>query len=98
MTAQDIINFAVNLDPASAAILAENGRLQISLRPGPLELYLVPSDIAALRLLNRLPDTYTNGQLLDILDQARWWLVFFAALVSDSPTPSTDNLSPKAAP
>lgn len=66
-------------------LLKVNGPAEAMLSPGPFKIRVSKDDAIAARLimwlLDQSPDDVTYGQLEDVLDSAKWWLMFFAALV-----------------
>jgi len=63
------------------------GPQQLTLAPGPLTIRVNVQDAWAARLLlwlaEHLPEDATIGDLHDVLDAARWWSTFWAALPRD---------------
>jgi len=67
-----------------------------AMKPGPIAMRLGPADTLAAKLLlwaedELLPPDATLGDLLDVLDCARFWTFFWAAL-----EPKVNHANPKA--
>lgn len=54
------------------------------LAPGPLRLAVTPADAIAVELIEwleaQLGPTGSVGQMLDVLDNARWWVMLWASM------------------
>lgn len=56
--------------------------MKLTMSPGPFELNINQHDVEGLRLVGWITDTLGTqrmGDVLDILDCARWWTLFFAS-------------------
>lgn len=69
----------------------------VTLSPGPFRIGLGESDPLAAKLIlwirdELLPEDATIGDALDILDMARWWLIFWHGLELAQETITKHNL------
>jgi hypothetical protein len=57
---------------------------EVTLSPGPLTIQVNKQDAMAGKLLlwlqEQVPDDFTAGDLLDVLDAAKWWATFWTSL------------------
>ena len=60
------------------------GTEDLTLSPGPLTVRVNQHDATAAALLlwlyHEMPDDATQGDLIEVLDSARWWAGFWASL------------------
>jgi hypothetical protein len=63
----------------------------ITLKPGPISLTVNLSDGMAARLImwlmENMPEDTTEGQMENVIDAAKWWLVFWASAVEVKDVP-----------
>ena len=72
MTPSEAMDFIINGGKPGIATLS----------PGPLRVKIGNNDIKALKLIQSLKEQYpeaTVNELLDVLDEARWWMIFWSA-------------------
>ena len=76
MNEQEFCEWLANDHPGKSTVL--------TLKPGPVKLRSDMADKLAGQLLlwlfAQMPDEATTGDLLDVLDCARWWHFFWASL------------------
>jgi len=56
----------------------------ITLSPGPIKIIAYPADALAAKmvlwLLEQLPEDATEGDAEDVIDMAKWWIMFWHML------------------
>ncbi len=63
------------------------GPTEIRLSPGPLDIKANVADALAAKLIlwlyDEMPEDATSGDMLNVLDAARWWAAFWFSLPTE---------------
>lgn len=75
MTAKEIIATILQMPDELAA-----GGAVVTITPGPIKIRVNVNDLEGMKIIQAFPDGWKIADALEVLDAARWWLLYFAAM------------------
>lgn len=77
MTANEIMSFILQMPDELADA---DSKAIVTISPGPISIKVGRNDLEGIRIIQSFPDGRTIGDCLEVLDAARWWLLFFVGM------------------